>query len=51
MSRMNDLCVDILDLVLNGYEPEDIALMLEVPVSWVYEAVAMNEAEVLADLD
>lgn len=50
MSGMSNLCVEILDMALNGYEPEDIALMLEIPIGWVYEAQKMNEAEVLADV-
>jgi hypothetical protein len=50
MSKMADLCVEILDLTLNGYEAEEVALMCEVPVSWVYEALAMNEDEVLMEL-
>ena len=50
MSKMANLCVEILDLTLNGYDPEEVALMCEVPVSWVYEAIAMNEEEVLMDL-
>jgi len=50
MSKMNDLCVEILDLTLNGYDAEEVALMCEVPVSWVYEALAMNEDEVINDL-
>jgi len=50
MSKMSDLCVEILDLTLNGYDAEEVALMCEVPVSWVYEALAMNEDEVLMEL-
>ena len=50
MSKMADLCVEILDLTLNGYDAEEVALMCEVPVSWVYEALAMNEDEVINDL-
>lgn len=38
MSGMSNLCVEIMDLLINGYEAEEIALMLEVPVEWVYEA-------------
>ena len=43
MSKMADLVIEIQDLVLNGYEADEIALMCEVPVAWVYEAIAMNE--------
>jgi hypothetical protein len=50
MSKMANLVVEILDLTLNGYDAEEVALMCEVPVSWVYEAIAMNEDEVLMEL-
>jgi len=50
MSKMSNLVVEILDLTLNGYDAEEVALMCEVPVSWVYEALAMNEDEVINDL-
>ena len=43
MSAMSDLVTEIQDLTLNGYEAEDIALMCEVPVSWVFEALALCE--------
>jgi len=43
MSKMSDLVIEIQDLALNGYEAEDIALMCEVPVAWVYEAMSMAE--------
>lgn len=50
MSKMSNLVVEILDLTLNGYDAEEVALMCEVPVSWVYEALAINEDEVINDL-
>ena len=49
MSKMSDLVTQIQDLTINGYEPEVIALMCEVPIGWVYEALAMNEDEVLQE--
>lgn len=39
MSNMSNLMVEIQDLYINGYDPEVIALMCEVPVSWVHEAI------------
>ena len=40
MSKMSNLMVEIQDLYINGYDPEVIALMCEVPVSWVHEALS-----------
>ena len=40
MSNMSNLMVEIQDLYINGYDPEVIALMCEVPVSWVHEALS-----------
>lgn len=45
MSKMSNLMVEIQDLYINGYDPEVIALMCEVPISWVHEALRMNEDE------
>jgi hypothetical protein len=39
MSKMSNLMVEIQDLYVNGYDPEVIALMCEVPISWVYEVI------------
>ena len=49
MSRMNELVLQIQDLYVNGYDTEVIALMCEVPTSWVIEALALNEDPDLAD--
>lgn len=43
MGQIKDLVVKIQDMALNGYDAEDIALILEVPQSWVYEAVGMAD--------
>lgn len=37
MSKMSDLNLQIRDLIENGYDAESIALILEIPESWVYE--------------
>ena len=39
MSKMSNLMVEIQDLYINGYDPEVIALMCKVPISWVHEAI------------
>lgn len=45
MSRMSELCADI-DLMLEqGYSPALIAQILEVPITWVYEANEIMEDE------
>jgi len=45
MSKMSNLMVEIQDLYINGYDPEVIALMCEVPVSWVHEALSDEPSE------
>jgi|GEM_PF-7082552 len=45
MSKMSNLMVEIQDLYVNGYDPEVIALMCEVPISWVYEAIGDEPSE------
>jgi hypothetical protein len=49
MSKMNELVLQIQDLYINGYDPEVIGLMCEVPTSWVFEALELNEDPSLAD--
>lgn len=38
MGKIKDLAVQIQDMALNGYDAEDIAMILDVPRSWVTEA-------------
>jgi hypothetical protein len=38
MSKMSDLKVQIQELLDAGHQPREVAMMLDVPVSWVYEA-------------
>jgi hypothetical protein len=45
MSKMSNLMVEIQDLYINGYDPEVIALMVEVPISWVHEALSDEPSE------
>lgn len=42
MSKMSDLVTEISDLLENGYGASEIALMLEIPESWVFEYVDME---------
>lgn len=42
MSKMSDLATEISDLLENGYDATEIALMLEIPQSWVFEYVDME---------
>lgn len=37
MGKMSDLDLEIRDMLENGYDAEDISIILEVPQSWVYE--------------
>jgi hypothetical protein len=37
MSKMSDLQIQIQELLDAGHQPRNVALMLDVPVSWVYE--------------
>jgi hypothetical protein len=37
MSKMSDLQIQIQELLDAGHQPRDVAVMLDVPVSWVYE--------------
>ena len=41
MSKMAELHIDIQEMLLNGYDTDDIALMLTVPHEWVIQ-VAKN---------
>ena len=41
MGQIKDLMVQIQDMALNGYDADDIAMILEVPKSWVFEATGM----------
>ena len=41
MSKMKDLVIQIQDMAMNGYDAEDIAMILDVPLSWVEEACGM----------
>ena len=36
MSKLSDLSVQIQEMLESGMEPETIARVLEVPVSWVF---------------
>ena len=51
MSKMSNLMVEIQDLYINGYDPEVIALMCEVPVSWVYEVFLMMDSNETAQFN
>jgi hypothetical protein len=46
MSKMSELVLDIQYLLDEGMAPVAVACELEIPISWVYEAMEMaNEAE------
>jgi DNA invertase Pin-like site-specific DNA recombinase len=46
MSIMKDLSIDIQDMLTQGFGPNTIARILEIPVSWVYETMSNpSEAE------
>ena len=43
MSRMSELDVDIQYLLEKGRTPMDVAMLLAIPVSWVYESQETEE--------
>jgi hypothetical protein len=43
MSKMSELSILIQERLERGEEPVDIAYALDIPVSWVYEAMEMVE--------
>jgi len=46
MSKMKDIEIDVEDLILNGYELDDIALMLDIPYDWVTTIAKRVEEDV-----
>jgi hypothetical protein len=42
MSAMKDLSMDIQDMLTQGFSPNTIARILEIPVSWVYETMSQD---------
>ena len=51
MSVMSELSMDIQDMLEEGFAPATIARILEIPVSWVYEAsVQETSAEDYLDI-
>lgn len=46
MSKMKDIEIDVEDLILNGYELDDIALMLDIPYDWVTTIAKKVEEDV-----
>ena len=44
MSKMNELDQDIQYLLAEGKNPVQVALALEIPVSWVYESSQVHSA-------
>lgn len=45
MAAMSDLSVDIQDMLNQGYSPKTISLILEIPVSWVYETMPTDQED------
>jgi DNA invertase Pin-like site-specific DNA recombinase len=46
MSILKDISIDIQDMLTQGFSPNTIARILEIPVSWVYETMSNpSEAE------
>ncbi len=45
MSKMNELDQDIQYLLAEGKSPVQVALALEIPVSWVYESSQIHTDE------
>ena len=50
MSRMNDLVIDLMDEIREGFLSfDEIATKYEVPVAWVNEAAEMVLSEMIAE--
>lgn len=45
MSKMSELCMLILERLERGELPVDIAYALDIPESWIYEAMEVAEEE------
>lgn len=45
MSRLSNLSVEIQTMLESGMEPEQIARVLEVPVSWVYAELPLEQED------
>lgn len=41
MGKIKEKLIDIQDMAMNGYDAEDIAMILDVPRAWVDEAITM----------
>ncbi len=49
MSAMSDLSLDIVEMLEQGMAPTDVSHALDVPMSWVYEAMEMAlETEIMS---
>jgi len=42
MSAMSELSIDIHNMLTNGFSPNTIARILEIPVNWVYETMTQE---------
>lgn len=45
MSKMSELDIDILDQLEQGRAPAEIAVMLDIPISWIFEVIETNFEE------
>lgn len=46
MSKMSDISIEIQDRLVSGQEPKIIAMVMEVPIVWVYAEVdSMDSVE------
>jgi hypothetical protein len=45
MSAMSELVIDIEEMLDEGYRPLTIAVMLSVPVTWVYDVAEIQQTE------
>lgn len=44
MSRMSDISLEIQDRLVDGQEPKIIAMVMEIPITWVYAEVESMES-------
>jgi hypothetical protein len=42
MSAMSELSIDIHNMLTEGFSPNTVARILEIPVSWVYETMSQE---------
>ena len=45
MGKVSNMILEIQDLLVSGFDPEQISRRLDIPVQWVYDAAEMAEEQ------